>query len=155
MATDGVTRRSSSRPRPSGPTSDIQELPDYCARPSCRQPFTRVVGPGRPQAFCSDFCRRAAEKEERQLKKRLAHFEGLVDQLRVDLAAFNRGRPADVETVTGADGAQKAAEAVARVAGVLAFVSDSSEPLAAELRSLHDAVAPVIADLRGSSSRPA
>ena len=68
-----------------------QELPDYCARPMCRSPFTRVVGPGRPQAFCSEVCRRAAEKELRQAKSLLAHFEDLTAQLRIDIAAFGRG----------------------------------------------------------------
>ena len=71
--------------------ASTQELPDYCARPMCRSPFTRVVGPGRPQAFCSEVCRRAAEKELRQAKSLLAHFEDLTAQFRVDIAAFGRG----------------------------------------------------------------
>ena len=59
--------------------------------PMCRRAFTRVVGPGRPQAFCSEVCRRAAEKELRQARSMLAHFEDLTAQLRVDIAAFGRG----------------------------------------------------------------
>jgi len=66
---------------------DVQELPDYCARPSCRREFVRVVGRGRPQTFCSEVCRRAAEKELRHARSRLAHFEELTAQLKIDIAA--------------------------------------------------------------------
>ena len=109
-----------------------QELPDYCARPMRRSPFTRVVGPGRPQAFCSEVCRRAAEKDLRQAKSLLAHFEDLTAQLRIDIAAFGRGglspaiEPGEAEPATW----QAAAAAVHRVSGVLAFVGESDDPLA-------------------------
>ena len=112
----------------------------------CRSPFTRVVGPGRPQAFCSEVCRRAAEKELRQAKSLLAHFEDLTAQLRIDIAAFGRGglspaiEPAEAEPATW----QAAAAAVHRVSGVLAFVGENDDPLARELRALHAAVFPVI-----------
>ena len=131
--------------------ANAQELPDYCARPMCRSPFTRVVGPGRPQAFCSEVCRRAAEKELRQAKSLLAHFEDLTAQLRIDIAAFGRGglspatETAEIEPATR----QAAAAAVHRVSGVLAFVGDSDDPLAQELRALHAAVSPVIVDDTG------
>lgn len=143
MAETG-TARSVSRRRASE-AAEPQELPDYCARPACRQPFTRVVGPGRPQAFCSEICRRTAEKEVRQLRSRLSHFEGLVQQLRVDLSAFNRGIDAQDEGAAVDDESRRQAEnAVMRAGGVLSFVDDSANALAAELRQLYDAVAPVI-----------
>jgi hypothetical protein len=56
---------------------DLEELPDFCSRPACRRPFGRVVSPGRRQAYCSETCRRNAEKELRQARSRLAHFEAL------------------------------------------------------------------------------
>ena len=141
------------RPLPGGrPRPETQELPDYCARPSCRRAFTRLLGPGRPQAFCSEVCRRAAEKELRQARSRLAHFEELAAQLRVDIAAFGRGGlggsderlagPHDIDPAAQ----QTAVNAVHRVAGVLAFLGDNDEPLARELRTLHAAVAPVLLD---------
>lgn len=134
--------RQSRRPRDE---VEAQELPDYCARPSCRRQFTRVLGPGRPQAFCSEVCRRTAEKEVRQLRSRLTHFEGLVQQLRVDLAAFSRGVPQDSNAdVVGLEARRAAEDAITRVGGVLAFLGDSTDPVATELRKLHDAVAPLV-----------
>lgn len=131
--------------------AETQELPDYCARPACRQAFTRVVGPGRPQAYCSELCRRSAERELRQTQSRLTHFESLVAQLRVDVAAFSPSTTSDLE-VGASPQAQRAAEdAVTRVAGILAFLGDSPDPLAAELRALHEAVAPVVTRTRLAS----
>jgi len=131
-------------PRARAARADAEELPDFCARPACRQPFTRVTGPGRPQAFCSDMCRRTAERELRQTRARLTHFEALTDQLRADVAAFTRGSSDDVSPVSSQSAQRGAEDAVNRVAGILAFVGDSNEPLARELRHLFEAVAPVI-----------
>ncbi len=78
----------------------------------------------------------------------LAHFEDLTAQLRVDIAAFDRGglglasEPSDAASATR----QAAAAAVHRVGGVLAFLGDNDDPLAQELRALHAAVSPVIVD---------
>ena len=96
-------------------------------------------------------CRRAAEKELRQARSRLAHFEELTAQLRVDIAAFGRGglTGADDQSSTGPGGdaaRATAVNAVHRTAGVLAFLGDSDDPLARELRSLHAAVAPALLD---------
>jgi hypothetical protein len=123
-----------------------QRLVDYCARPACREEFRRQAGPGRRQAYCSEFCRRSAERELRQARKRLAHFEGVVEQLRVDVAAF--GRSAAGEDRDGVadpiDEQRKAEDALTRVGGVLAFAGQSHDPLIKELRDLHDAVTALI-----------
>ena len=142
MAPRTAAVRTAERAKP----TDSQELPDYCARPACRREFTRTVGPGRPQAFCSEVCRRSAERELRQAKSRLAHFETLVEQMRIDVAAFGRtagAAEADTDGLTP-QARRTAQDAIHRVAGVLAFVEHSDEPLARELSALHAAVAPVV-----------
>lgn len=120
-------------------TAHEVEVPDYCARPMCRQQFVRTIGRGRPQAYCSEMCRRAAERELRQAQAKLAHFEAVVQQLRVDVAAFGAS---DVDPVLEA--ARTADAAVTRTAGILAFLDGSEEPLARELRAIHDAVVPLV-----------
>lgn len=147
MVMDAAAGQSVAAPRGrrKSAAAEPQEVPDYCARPACRRQFARTIGPGRPQAFCSDLCRRTAEKEVRQLRSKLTHFEGVVTQLKADLAAFSRGVPSDSDTEVVGEGDRRSAEdAVTRVEGVLTFLADSSDPLAQELRNLHDAVAPVI-----------
>ena len=129
------------------PSRDVEELPDICARPACRRSYTRTVGPGRPQAFCSEVCRRAAERELRQAKARLSHFEDLVEQIQADIAAFTRPAQASPEAAPEPDRQtlQHAREAIARAGGILTFLANSDDPLARELSALHNAVAPVIA----------
>lgn len=129
-----------------GDAGPEEALPAYCARPLCRAEFRRAPGPGRRQEYCSELCRRTAEREYRRATKRLAHFEAQVEQLRIDVAAFGRSVPSDFETEAALTPEMRRAaeDAVVRVDGVLAFLKESEEPLVAELRALHAAVAPVL-----------
>jgi hypothetical protein len=72
----------------------------------------------------------------------LSHFESLVEQARIDLAAH--GRTEEGSTVLS-DLNAIAASAVSAAAGLLRFTSGSNDPIADELRLLHDAVAPLVA----------
>ncbi len=124
---------------------DAETLPDLCSRPHCRNEFRRTPGPGRRPAYCSDICRRTAERELRQVRSRLARFERLVEMLRDDLAAFGKQDSDNVGEVMqpGPDQMRLAEDATRRAAGVLVF-ANPEEPAVRELRKLHDAVAPVI-----------
>ena len=125
---------------------DESGLIDYCSRPSCRAEFRRAPGPGRRQAYCSEICRRTAERELRQARSRLAHFEILVEKLRIDVAAFGRleGDGTDDENSgVGLDGRRAAQDAVRRAAGALEF-ANPDEPAVRELRRLYQAVASII-----------
>lgn len=146
-----AARRGTTRPAPAD-TLVEEDLPDYCARPACRQPFTRTAGRGRRQAYCSEICRRAAERELRQTRARLDHYEHVVGQLRVDIAAFGADTNPDLGQ---APDTTAASTAVARVGGILAFLENSEEPLARELRALHDAVKPLINASQPQAVRPA
>lgn len=141
-------------PRRNGDNADGQELPDYCARPECRREFRRTLGPGRRQAFCSEICRRTAEKELRQVRARLQHFETIVDQLRVDVAAFDRGEREAASPRPQASQWMEAVAALARAAGVLS-VANPDTPLLGELQRLHDAVAPLLTELGRTTAAPA
>jgi len=121
-----------------------EEVPDFCSRPTCRREFRRTVGPGRRQAYCSETCRRNAERELRQARSRLAHFEDLVRMLRADVNAFGR---TNAEHGVGAtqvsDQLQTAEAALRRTEGALVF-ADASDPAVQELRRLYEAMAPLI-----------
>jgi hypothetical protein len=78
------------------------------------------------------------------LRSQLQHFERLVDELRINVAAFGRSARSDDSTAMAPLDARRAAEdALTRASGVLAFVGGSPEPLAGELRALYGAVAPL------------
>jgi hypothetical protein len=126
-------------PRP-GDTlgDDTGGLVDYCARPVCRQEFRRRLARGRPQAYCSEGCRREAEKERRRAVSRLTHFQGLVEQHRVDVAAFGRGQ-GDPDDDVG-DARQAAREAMREAGGLLRAPLDPDNHYAQVLRELYTAV---------------
>jgi hypothetical protein len=118
-------------------TDEPEALVAYCALPSCRKEFRRVTGPGRRKDFCSETCRRASEKELRQLRSRLTHFQALVEQVRIDISAYGR----DSDEGSEIDAEQRAVQALARARGVLRF-APADDPGTDELRALIDAVGP-------------
>lgn len=123
-----------------------ESLIDYCSRPSCRKEFRRATRPGRPQEYCSELCRRAAEKELRRARSRLAHYEGVVQKLRIDVAAH--GKPdsdedGGDESPLSLDARQRAESAVLRAGGVLRF-ANPDDLAVQELQKLYKAVAPIV-----------
>lgn len=125
---------------------EVEGLIDYCSRPACRKEFRRTAKPGRRQEYCSEICRRTAEKELRQARSRLAHFEEVVEKLRIDVAAFGKpdlGKAGDDKVPPAPDGRRSAENAVRRAGGVLAL-ADPNDPAVRELRTLYEAVAPII-----------
>lgn len=123
---------------------ESEELVAYCCRPKCRNELRHHVGPGRRKAYCSVICRRTAEKELRQARSRLSHFESLVEQLRVDVAAFGKSDDDADSGQSPVDVHREAEDAVNRAEGALMFLGDSDEPAAKALRALYSAVEPVI-----------
>jgi hypothetical protein len=131
------------------PDSQIDEAVDYCSRPKCRHEFRRAVGPGRRRDYCSDMCRRMAEKELRQAQARLVRFESIVERLRIDIAAFSKSDDDDAHQSAPSGDAQRRAEsALSRADGILDFAPDPEDRAIRELRILRDAVAPVVAASR-------
>ena len=124
--------------------TEAEILTDYCSRPACRTEFRRAPGPGRRQAYCSEICRRTAERELRQARSRLAHFEDLVEKLRIDVAAFGKTDTEPNDNLQSSQDARRVAEdAMRRASGALAF-ANPAEPAVQELRRLHEAVTPLV-----------
>jgi len=123
---------------------DQFDLPDLCARPQCRQEFRQAVGRGRKKDYCSDTCRRLADRDYKRARatvKRaratVEHFDKLARRSRHDVLAFGRsadevGEVAVSEEVSIA----LAAGALDRAEAVLRFVTDGDDRLVAELEAL-------------------
>jgi len=140
-----VTARSRSGAQSESPL-EAESLIDYCSRPNCRKEFRRTARAGRPQEYCSEICRRTAEKELRRARSRLAHYEGVVEKLRVDVAAHGRpdtDQDGDGELPLSLDAHQRAENAVLRASGVLRF-ANPDDPAVQELQMLYRAVAPIV-----------
>ena len=123
------------------------DLVSYCARPMCRAEFRQNVGRGRRRDYCSETCRRIADRDYKRAKAMVAHFEELATRYRHDVAAFGRAgdeldEPGD-HTPVETDRAQARA-ALARAGAVLEFAANQEDRILTELRVLHDAVLPVV-----------
>lgn len=126
------------------------DLVDYCARPKCRTEFRQSAGRGRRRDYCSETCRRIADKEYKQAKATVEHFERLAERSRHDVRAF--GRSADELDSTSEVSAEVAVErakgAIERARAVLRFADDSDDAYAIELRVLSESLEPALQLLR-------
>lgn len=125
-----------------GEAADDQfDLPDLCARPQCRKEFRQQVGRGRKKDYCSETCRRLADRDYKRAKATVEHFEKLARRSRHDVLAF--GRSADESgdaSVSGEVAVTRAVDALGRAEAVLRFVGDADERLVEELEALCDGV---------------
>ena len=133
------------RALPGDAADDDFDLPDLCARPQCRKEFRQSVGRGRKANYCSETCRRLADRDYKRAKATVEHFEKLARRSRYDVLAFGRsadelGEPESPELVLRA-----AQDALSRAGAVLRFVGgDADERLVDELVALRDGVTPLV-----------
>lgn len=130
---------------PEAEDSDF-ELTGYCGRPSCRRPFAQTGGRGRRREFCSDLCRRGADRDYKRARAMVAHFEELLERSRHDVAAFGRSpdlESAEPNSTVSTDASRAVAfAAVQRAQAVLTFADKGDERLFDELRLIVEAVGP-------------
>jgi len=137
------------RALPGDGADDDFDLPDLCARPQCRKEFRQNVGRGRKANYCSETCRRLADRDYKRAKATVEHFEKLARRSRYDVLAFGRtagelGESESPEVVLRA-----ALDAVSRAEAVLRFVGgDADERLVNELVALRDGVKPLVGQVQ-------
>lgn len=128
---------------------DDFEFADYCARPMCRKEFRQSAGRGRRRDYCSETCRRLADRDYKRAKALVEHFERLARRSRHDVLAFGRAADESESSVVSDDVAlERATAAVERARAILRFASDADERLVAELESLCEAVTPALAQVK-------
>jgi hypothetical protein len=124
------------------------DVVEYCGRLSCRKPIVQTVGRGRRREFCSDTCRRGADREYKRAKALVETFERNLRNFRHEVAAY--GRKAEVEegfrTPDEDERIQReAAAALSRARGVVEFSDGVDDRYLDELRRLVEAVEPILA----------
>lgn len=118
---------------------------DYCARPMCRKEFRRSVGRGRRRDYCSDTCRRLADRDYKRARAMVDQFERLARRSRHDILAFGRSADEDDAAQLSEDVAlERAVGALSQADAVLRFASDADERILQEMRRLCDGVRPLI-----------
>jgi hypothetical protein len=119
---------------------DQFDLPDLCARPQCRQEFRQTVGRGRKKDYCSETCRRLADRDYKRARATVEHFEKLARRSRYDVLAFGRSADEQTGSVSEEVSISRAVGALERAEAVLRFVGDGDERLVAELEALCEGV---------------
>lgn len=120
---------------------DQFELPDLCARPQCRLEFRQSVGRGRKKDYCSETCRRLADRDYKRARATVEHFEKLARRSRHDVLAFGRSADEQFEGEMSEDvSIARAAGALDRAEAVLRFVVNSDDRLVVELEALCNGV---------------
>lgn len=123
----------------------IGQIASYCGRLSCRKPIVQDIGPGRRKEFCSDTCRRGADRDYKRAKAHVELFEEQLRRSQHEVATY--GRRAD-EGVLTADEVLRlqsdARVALARATAVAEFAGDEPERIRAELDALIASVRPIL-----------
>ncbi len=116
---------------------DQFDLPDLCARPQCRQEFRQPVGRGRKRDYCSETCRRLADRDFKRAKATVEHFDKLARRSRHDVLAFGRsGDEVLGDSLSDGVALAQALGALDRAEAVLRFATDADDRLVAELEAV-------------------
>ena len=118
------------------------ELVAYCPRPKCRKEVRQSVGRGRPRSYCSEECRRLTEAELKALQLKLRHYAQVVEQVRLDIAGYQRAGTVDASDPSAL--VHQAEVAMARAETALAFLEGDDSPSTHALRGLYQAVLPIV-----------
>lgn len=124
------------------------EIVEYCGRLSCRKPIVQTAGRGRRREFCSETCRRGADRDYKRAKAHVETLERNLRSFRHEVAAYGRKAESDSGFRTPEEEAQiqsAALAAISRAEAVLEFAAgDADHRFREELRRLVDAVSPAL-----------
>ncbi|CAN5177087.1 hypothetical protein BH18ACT9_BH18ACT9_05440 [soil metagenome] len=127
------------------------EIAEYCGRLSCHKPIVQPAGRGRRREFCSETCRRGADREYKRAKGMVEHFERYLMKTRHEVAAYGRKAESEGDFRTPEEEARIQSTALAgisRAEAVLEFAAgDADDRFLGELRRLVEAVNPAIAQI--------
>lgn len=126
--------------------ADDFEIAEYCARLTCHKTIVQPSGRGRRREFCSETCRRSADRDYKRAKALVEHFERYLRKTRHEVAAYGRRADAEDGMGTPEDDARclrEAEVAVERARTIVEF-SKEPDPYLDELRCLVEAVRPLV-----------
>jgi hypothetical protein len=123
----------------------VGQIASYCGRLSCRKPIVQDIGPGRRKEFCSETCRRGADRDYKRARAHVELFEEQLRRSQHEVATY--GRRADEGVLTDEEVRRLQADArvaLGRAAAVAEFAGDDPDRIRAELCALVQAVTPLL-----------
>ena len=130
---------------PSNENRAVGQIASYCGRLSCRKPIVQDIGPGRRKEFCSETCRRGADREYKRARAHVELFEEQLRRSQHEVATYGRRAADGVLTDDELQRLQADARvALARAAAVAEFAVDDPGRIRAELNALIQALTPLL-----------
>lgn len=122
------------------------DVAEYCGRLSCRKVIVQSAGRGRRREFCSETCRRGADREYKRAKAYVESFERNLRNFRHEVAAYGRKSEEGVITPQELERIQRDAHvAIGRAQAVVEFSAGAEDRYLDELLLLLRTVEPLVA----------
>jgi len=126
-----------------------------CGRLSCKEPVIQELGRGRRKEYCSDTCRRAADRDYKRAKGHVEVYADYLQRSQHEVAAYGRKAEAGVLTPEQLGKVETDARAAFARAEALVEVGVVAERAADELAALVAALAPLLSGSVGFKARSA
>lgn len=126
-----------------------------CGRLSCRKPVIQELGPGRRKEYCSDTCRRGADREYKRAKAHVDTFEEYLRRSQHEVASYGRRSESESLSPEQLVRLETATRVAFARAETLVEVGVPAELAAVELVALVDALRPLMMGSVGFTARSA
>ena len=133
----------------------IGQIAPPCAWLGCRKPVIQELGPGRRKEYCSDTCRRAADRDYKRAKSHVETFAEQLKRSQHEVAAYGRKAEADVLTPEQIAAIETSARVAFSRAEVVVEIGTTPERAASELADLVAALKPLLSGDVGFTVRSA
>jgi hypothetical protein len=126
-----------------------------CGRLSCKEPVIQELGRGRRKEYCSDTCRRAADRDYKRAKGHVEVYADYLQRSQHEVAAYGRKAEAGVLTPEQLGKVETHARVAFARAEALVEVGVVPERAADELAALVAALRPLLSGSVGFNARSA
>lgn len=126
-----------------------------CGRLSCKKPVIQELGPGRRKEYCSDTCRRGADREYKRAKAHVDTFEEYLRRSQHEVASYGRKAEAEAPSPEQLVSLETATRVAFARAETLVEVGVPADLAVVELAALVHALRPLMTASVGFIARSA
>jgi hypothetical protein len=133
----------------------IGQIAVPCGRLSCKKPVVQELGPGRRKEYCSDTCRRGADRDYKRARAHVDTFEEYLRRSQHEVASYGRKAEAGTLSPEQLVSFETAARVAFARAETLVEVGVPADRAVVELAALVQALRPLMTASVGFGARSA
>lgn len=133
----------------------IGQIAVPCGRLSCKKPVVHELGPGRRKEYCSDTCRRGADRDYKRARAHVDTFEEYLRRSQHEVASYGRKAEAEALSPEQLVSFETAARVAFARAETLVEVGVPTDLAVVELTALVQALRPLMTARVGFTARSA